>query len=95
MNEISAVDIHAWLVRTYGSNWSLSDAELDAFRDGVKYADDTANPLTARVAELEAALLMSAGRWDDMAEVIDESGPYNNARFCRASAERARAALKP
>lgn len=57
--------------------------------------------LIARIRTLEGeneglreALEMTALRWADLGDIIREHGSYDNAGFCDASANRARAALK-
>lgn len=51
-------EIRAWLRIEYGA-FDISEDEADWFRDGVKYASASSpsyDALTARIAELEAAL---------------------------------------
>lgn len=42
---------------------------------------------------LRKAVEMAAGRFSDLADIIEQQGPYRDAGFCRATARRLRAAL--
>lgn len=46
-----------------------------------------------QVDVLNDALQMAAGRFEDLALIIEGGGTYDNAGFFRASADRCRAAL--
>ncbi len=46
-----------------------------------------------RISELEAAIRISAERWQDFGDIFKEEGQYDNVAFCHASARRCQDAL--
>jgi len=64
-----------------------SELRLNAAMKEVRQREQNAHDMLADT------LRMAADRFADIADIIDEKGPYADAHFLRASAERCRAAI--